>query len=53
MQEMIPGYVYTVPPRLPHQMCMEPGSVMASYFPATTWLSKEEELEELDEDWFP
>ena len=51
-QEMVPGYIYVVPSRLPHQMYIERGGIVASYFPPATWLSREEELEELNEDWF-
>lgn len=52
-RQMVPGYICAVPPRLPHQMRMERGSVVASHFPAATWLSRDEELEQLDDDWFP
>jgi mannose-6-phosphate isomerase-like protein (cupin superfamily) len=52
-QQLTAGDAFTVPPGRPHQMLVEAGGIVASYFPAATWISREEELEQLDEDWFP
>jgi hypothetical protein len=38
--------------RIAHQLLVEPGGVVASYFPPATWLSTNEDLVILDEDWF-
>lgn len=50
---MLPGHTYHVPSGLPHQLLMEPGAALASYFPTMTWVNPEEGIEELDEDWLP
>jgi hypothetical protein len=34
-----------------HQLMLLPESIVASYFPPTTWISKNEELRILDESW--
>jgi mannose-6-phosphate isomerase-like protein (cupin superfamily) len=46
------GDIYNIPPNKLHQMQILPFSIVGSYFPASTWLSTDEELEIANEDWF-
>lgn len=46
------GGIYWIPPGVPHQLRIEPGGILATYFPPQTWMNPEVGLKKFDEDWF-
>ncbi|WP_431884846.1 hypothetical protein [Micromonospora wenchangensis] len=50
--EIPAGSFIVVPGGLPHQLRLNPHSVVSSFFPPAIWLSTDEGLEFFDGDWF-
>lgn len=46
------GGIYWIPPGVAHQLRIEPGGILASYFPPQTWMNPDVGLRQIDEDWF-